>query len=132
MPVNTTRWVLWVSLLILLPLPFHIFHWELLPLGAVLKSQFSGDLQRLYNFSLLEQALIFTQCLLAMLINALVSWGYGHYTAHWQERIRGSVMGITVLSMLILFSSIAIYSHQLSATMADNKPMRMTFFQVYL
>ncbi|MEH6556632.1 MAG: hypothetical protein V7459_05355 [Oceanicoccus sp.] len=131
MPVNTTRWVLWVSLLILLPFPLHIHHWGLLPLGAVLKSLLSGHLQQLYNLSLLEQALIFTQCLVAMLISALISWTYGYYSSNWQEKIRGSVMSIVVFSALIIFSTMPIYSHQLIASLAEDKSGRATFLQVY-
>jgi ABC-type transporter Mla maintaining outer membrane lipid asymmetry permease subunit MlaE len=131
MPVSTARWVLWVSLLILLPFPFHIHYWGLLPLGAVLKSLLSGYLEQLYNVSSLEQAFIVAQCLVATLITALISWVYGYYSSNWQEKIRGSVMSIVVFSALIIFSTMAVYSNQLIASSADNRPGQVTFLRVY-
>ena len=81
--------------------------------------------------SLLEEALMVIQCLIAMLTSALISWGVGYYSSQWPEKIRGSVIGIVVLSVLMFFSSIPVYSNQLAAEIADNKPVRTTFLQVY-
>lgn len=131
MSVITVRWVLWVSLLVSLPFPFYIVHWGLLPLGAVLKALVFGHLQQLYELSLLQVALVLLQCLVAVVVFGLTSWGYGRYASQWQEKIRGSVVGIVMLSFLITFSSVAVYSGQLVARNIDDSVRKVTFLQVY-
>ena len=131
MSVITVRWVLWVSLLVSLPFPFYIVHWGLLPLGAVLKALVFGHLQQLYELSLLQVALVLLQCLVAVVVFGLTSWGYGRYASQWQEKIRGSVVGIVMLSFLITFSSVAVYSGQLVARNTDDSVRKVTFLQVY-
>jgi hypothetical protein len=131
MSVITVRWVFWVSLLVSLPFPFYIVHWGLLPLGAVLKALVFGHLQQLYELSLLQVALVLLQCLVAAVVFGLTSWGYGRYASQWQEKIRGSVVGIVMLSFLITFSSIAVYSDQLVARNTDDSVRKVTFLQVY-
>lgn len=131
MSVITARWVLWVSLLVSLPFPFYIVHWGLLPLGAVLKALLFGHLQDLYKLSLLQGALVLLQCLVAAAVFGLISWGYGRYASQWQEKIRGSILGIVILSFLTTFSSVTVYSPQLVIRNTDSHVRQVTFLQVY-
>jgi|GEM_PF-3798278 len=131
MPVNTARWVLWVSLVVLLPLPLYIVEWGLLPLGAVLKSLTTDHLQQLSDVSFFERLAIFCQCLIGILFEGWLAWSAGYCSRHWQDKIRGSVIGITVLGTLMVFSSVGIYSNQLSPRPEHHALARLSFLQVY-
>ena len=98
MSIRTTHWVFWISLLLLIPLPVYGQSWGWLPVAYLILTAF-------YHFDVLY-------LLQALFWGALLWWlsrSYCRWTAHWEAKLRGSVMAIAVLSLLILFASIPVY-----------------------
>lgn len=101
---TTTHWVLWISLLLVLPLPVltlpasSVGLWSSLPVGYLLIASIQGS-----GWLYLLQGIGWA---------ALLWWAARRYclwSEAWEPKIRGSIMAITMLSLLILCSSIPIY-----------------------
>lgn len=102
MSVNMTRWVLWISLLVLLPLPvYNGLQWGFLPPAYIIYVIVIEGRWELANVG--GHALIWA------LILAALAHIYAHSAARWEAKIRGSVMAVTVFSLLIIFSSVPVY-----------------------
>lgn len=101
MSKTTTLWVLWISLLLLLPLP-------ILSEGGMA----TLPVAYLFQVSIKDWVLLeLLQGALWALVLWLLAQGYIQLAGAWESKIRGSVMAIVVLSLLILFSSIPIYKN---------------------
>lgn len=100
MNLTTTRWVLWISLLLLVPVPVYGVRWGWLPVMYLLTSLGAG-------------APLLPRLLLQVVFWALILWlpvrTYCRWTRLWEPKIRGSVMAIVVFVSLLLVSSIPVY-----------------------
>lgn len=109
MTVTTTRWVLWFFLLILLPLPFYQQDWCWVPVGRIVQLMMhlavAGD--NTVGFAVTPS--IVALLLLWSLLLWMLSRSYTALAAGWPDRIRGSIMGLSVFSLLILFSTFRVY-----------------------
>lgn len=101
MTLTTTRWVLWVSLLVLCPLPVFAEVWGCLPAAYLFLAVVSGEGHALWLLG--GQALVW----------ALIFWGlalmYCKGTAQWQPKIRGSIMSLTIFVLLIAVASVPVF-----------------------
>ena len=95
---TATGWVLWVSLILLIPLPIPGEPWGALPVVYLLINSFGVGGLWFVIYGVLWAAVM-----------GWVSFRYCHWSEGWEPRIRGSVMAIVILSLLILFSSIPSY-----------------------
>lgn len=118
MTLTTVRWVLWVSLLVLAPVPVYQQLWGWVPLGHLVQAVAYGALP--ISLVLLGQLLLWG------LILWLAAFLYGKLSLNWPARIRGSIMALTVFSVLIVFSSMPIYQPLL---LGDSP--RLSFLQLY-
>lgn len=129
MSPTTTRWVFFVSLLWLLPLPF--YHGEIawLPVARVffivtaeayLLLLGSAPVNPVGANLLLAAGTGTWVVLLWMLVSAYIRWA-----KPWPSTVRGSVMGLLVFSLLILLSSVPAYRP------LDLEQGPATFLQVY-
>jgi hypothetical protein len=125
MSVTAIRWVLWVSLVLLLPLPL-----QLLELGWV--PAFFG-LNVLFSTLLLPAAspegamlMLAPQVAVAVLLNWLLADCYLRISAPWPAKLRGSIMGIAVLTGLVLAATFRVYQLPFPTEAAA-----VTFFQLY-
>ena len=125
----TTRWVFFISLLLLLPLPFYSGGIASLPVARVLfivtaeaylllLGQVSGFL--LGDIFLLSLEVVGWVVVLWFAVSA-----YNTYTSSWPSAVGGSVMGLVVFTLLILLSTFPAY-RQLGVEQAAT-----TFLQVY-
>ncbi|HEB29002.1 MAG TPA: hypothetical protein ENI05_14835 [Porticoccus sp.] len=129
MTVRTAQWVFWVSLVLLLPLPFYLQHWAWLPCGSVLKF-IVGCLLIESNESIAVSYLwLWLQLALGLILCWCLAKAYGVWSTHWPSTIRGSVMSLLVFSCLVIFSSIPVYGALWSHSDADNR--LRTFLQIY-
>lgn len=101
MTISLTRWVLWISLLVIVPLPVYGHQWGVLPVAYILYIVIIKGQWELANVA--GQALIWALILLA------ITYMYGYWSARWEPRVRGSVMAITVFSLLIIVSSVEVF-----------------------
>lgn len=101
MTLNTTRWVLWVSLMVILPLPVYAQQWGCLPAAYLFVALIVGEGHP--ALLLAGQALVW----------ALIFQGIAHiyclWSAQWQAKIRGSVMSLAVFVTLIVVASVPVY-----------------------
>lgn len=98
MDIVTTRWVFWISLCFLMPMPVFGTPWSWLPVAYLLLAFFRDGGALLLLYAAIWGAVLWLPVL-----------GYCHWTRHWEPRVRGSVMAISVLTMLVMFSSIPVY-----------------------
>ncbi len=124
MTISTARWVLFIGLLLILPLPFYAGHWAILPTA--------NELLIVLRFLLAEGAefyglngLLLVQGLAGVFICWLLALLYGVSSSQWPSKIRGSIVGLSLLTALILFSSAEVYRSLESATLP------LTFMQLY-
>ncbi|WP_101759405.1 hypothetical protein [Oceanicoccus sp. KOV_DT_Chl] len=113
MPVMTARWFLAVSLIVLLPMPFYFEGW------------YSSTVLFVMAFSTFSWLLV-AQGIIAVLVIAGIAYAYGLLSAMWPAKIRGSIMGLAVLTALIVFSSLPIY-HDL----ASRDGTTISFLELY-
>jgi hypothetical protein len=125
----TTRWVFFISLVLILPLPFYHGEFALLPVARV----FFVVSAQCY-FLLLEPGLASPIGGTLLLAAGTLAWllalwltvnAYTIWTRLWPSTVRGSVMGLLVFSLLILLSSFPVYR----PLMAAKDPI--TFLAVY-
>lgn len=122
MPVAVAFRVLFLFLVALLPMPCFWQDWGVLPPLRFLYLVYT----ELVSSGLTEVSLLaLVLMLIHVLAAGLIAHAYSTFSRQWPSRIRGSVLGISVLSLLIVFSSMAIYRLPLDA--APN----MTFLQLY-
>lgn len=119
MNLTTTRWVFFVSLVLVMPLPF--YHGELawLPVARVFFIV-TAQCYLLFLDAGLANPIGGTLLLAAgALIWLLVLWlavnAYALWTKAWPSTVRGSVMGLMVFTLLILLSSFAVYRPLMAA-----------------
>ncbi len=109
---TTTFWVLWVSLLLLVPLPVYRAGWASLPVAYLATSAGAPLL------------------LLQAGIGAFALWvlarSYCRWTVAWQDKIRGAVMAIAVLAAITVFASVPVYR-----TLPQSGGEPMTFQWLY-
>ena len=125
MTITMSRWVLWVALIILVPIPLlsqGMWYW--VPVFRVVqllwRSLFSGSAEFLLSISVVMQAGA------AALVLALLAYSYGLLSAQWPVKIRGSVMSLTLFICLVLLASIPAYR----PLIASVEPL-LTFMAVY-
>lgn len=125
MTVTMSRWVLWVALIILVPIPLlsqGMWYW--VPVFRVVqllwRSLFSGSAEFLLSISVVMQAGA------AALVLALLAYSYGLLSAQWPVKIRGSVMSLTLFICLVLLASIPAYRPLITSV----EPL-LTFMAVY-
>ena len=112
MPVLAARWVLWISLLILMPIPFYVGSWSCLPVERVIGISYAaliGDLEMAFPAPLLVAQLLGWSMLLWM-----CGFFYGLLSERWSDKIRDSIMGLVVLTLLMLFSTFPVYHSSLA------------------
>ena len=122
MPIKTAQRVLWVSLLIILPLPFYSQNLAWVPIGRIVQLLIRGVLPE----AGLAAALLCAQAIIWSIVLWLMALLYGATTKAWPAKIRGSIMGLMVLTLLMLFSSMPIYY-----ALAPPGQTALTFLQVY-
>jgi hypothetical protein len=125
MTVKTAQWVFWVSLVLLLPMPFYDQHLAWLPCGSVLKF-IVGEFRESNSVSLTG---LLPQLVFGLLVCGCLAKVYGFFSAGWPSTIRGSVMSLLVFSCLIIFSSVPVYG-SLSPSTHNESPLR-TFLEIY-
>jgi hypothetical protein len=129
MSPTTTRWVFFIALLLLLPLPFYNGGLGWLPAARVF---FIATAE---GYLMLSQQSIGSPVDGILLLSLeVVGWvvllwlaasAYIIYTKLWPSTVRGSVMGLLVFSLLILLSSLPAYR---PLGLAQSP---ITFLQVY-
>ena len=122
MSPTTTFRVFWLSLVVVLPMPCYWQSWGVLPVLAQLQLLVANLWQQGPTVAALMGGL---QIAVGLAASALMAQGYVRYTSLWPSRIRGSVMGISVLTALTVLSSTAVYTTPFVAASG------MTFLQVY-
>jgi peptidoglycan/LPS O-acetylase OafA/YrhL len=128
MPITTTRRVLWISLLLLAPLPFYGQHWGWVPVARVLQiiaGMLSSELVFKADGEAINLLLLLLQALFWLCFLAGAAVVYGKWSRTWPDKIRGSIMGLLVFTALLIFSSVRIYSSLLAP------PQHLTFLQLY-
>lgn len=112
MSIATAKWFLWVSLMVLLPWPIlvitgHDTVWSVSSGGQLLQSL----LDRRYAPMLSGWHIV--ALLVQVLLAGLLLWGiaiiYGRSSLRWPIKIRGSIVGLCVLTLLITFSTFTVY-----------------------
>jgi hypothetical protein len=113
MSPTTTRWVFFIALLLLLPLPFYNGGLGWLPVvrvffivtaeGYLMLSQQSFG-SPVDGILLLGLEVVGWVVLLWLAVSVYID-----YTKAWPSTVRGSVMGLLVFSLLILLSSFPAY-----------------------
>lgn len=124
MPVNTSRWMIWLALVVLLPLPMLAGDPQaIVPVGRVIHLALRS-LLGIGDVAMLSLPLFLLVCVYAALL-WLPAWFYGRITADWQMKIRGSTAGLMVFCLLIGFSTFSVYCD----LQRDCQPV--TFFAIY-
>lgn len=129
MTTKTTRWVFFIALLLLLPLPFVQPELCWLPVARVLFVASAEAYLYVLGSGLASTdmgigGLAATAAVWAVLL-WLVASAYVRWSAHWPSKVRGAVMSLFIFSLLIIFSSIPVYR---SLAPAEG---RISFLQVY-
>ncbi|ARN75817.1 hypothetical protein [Oceanicoccus sagamiensis] len=119
MPVTTARWVLWIGLLVILPFPFFADNWVLLPIINLLKALL------VFDIPLSSAAVLLMQSCLGSWLCWLLALAYGHWSGSWPAKIRGSIVGLLLLSAIIILSSVDVYIPLTSGS------ERLTFLELY-
>lgn len=127
MNITHTRWVFFVALMVLLPLPFYNGELAWLPVLRVLFIVSAEGYLALTGHSAVLDGLLMLSIfvllwigILWLLVKAFLVW-----TMEWPATIRGSVMGLAVFSLLITLSTIPVYCQ------LGTPAQMVTFFQVY-
>ena len=109
MSLVMARWVLFISLLFILPLPFYAQQLAWLPVVYLLKLW-------LVNLHLNSADIISSFVMLVMLeltLAVFACWWlakcYEFVSVNWPIKIRGSIVGLTVFSLLLVCSSVPVY-----------------------
>lgn len=113
MSTSTVKWFIWVSLMIMLPLPVFM---PVSGIDLVWSVSSAGQLLQLLINSPQSEVVSswwFAALVLQILLAGLFIWGiaivYGRASLHWPVKIRGSIAGIAVLTLLITFSTFPVY-----------------------
>jgi hypothetical protein len=126
MSLTTIRWLLFIALLLVLPLPFHLSQWVIVPFAYLFGALFGWPEVSAINLPAMSLLL-----LVQLLLSAVLLWGLAFAYTFWSiklpVKIRGPIMGLLVLSSLILFSSFPVYD--VAQLAADNS--QLTFLQIY-
>ncbi|MDC3332938.1 hypothetical protein OAV62_01730 [bacterium] len=119
MTKRMTQWVLWISLLLIVPLPIFWAELGYYPVGHLIYSWFCED-----SVPLIDTLLITGQSIGYLLALWWCARAYVVVSDDWTEKITGSIMCLAVFSTLILVSSVGVYQ-------LPNKPVLTTFLQLY-
>ncbi|MFA7554786.1 MAG: hypothetical protein WCY88_11090 [Spongiibacteraceae bacterium] len=124
MTATGARWVLFLALLIVLPWPFFVQQqWSWLPVAYLLPRVGSA----IFNGSAPVVAML---GLIQLAVALVVFWGvarlYVRCSATWPVKFRGSIVGLLALTLLMIFSSVAVYG-----PLELNGIVRVTFLDVY-
>ncbi len=109
MSVAMARGVLFLALMVMLPLPFYLSGWVLLTPGFVLMlviehwTSVGAGLQPLSLLGLILQLGI------SLLVCAGLAFLYGLCSSPWPVKFRGSILGITIMTGLVLLSTWPVY-----------------------
>lgn len=126
MSVLVSRWVLWVALMILVPLPMWVqSHWVWVPAFRVIQLAW-----RSLVFSAVDgviSVVLLTQMGVGALLLAGLAFAYGSLARAWPVKIRGSIMSLTVFVALILMASIPVYK----PIVAGQAGQMVSFMSVY-
>mgnify|MGYP000651604607 CR=1 FL=1 len=125
MSITMSRWVLWVALIILVPVPLlSQGGWCWVPVFRVAQLLWRdlvlGPTQWLLSVSVILQAGA------GAVVLALLAYSYGAVSAQWPVKIRGSVMSLAMFVGLVLLASIPVYRPLLASTES-----LLTFMTVY-
>ena len=129
MTITSTRWVFFIALMLLLPVPFYHGALALLPVFRVI---FIITAQAYLYLSGVDPLYLLTD--LVLLSAQVMFWGlclwfivraYLFASRRWTASVRGSVMGLLVFSLLIILSSIPVY-----LSLDAEKPS-ISFLEVY-
>lgn len=125
MTVTMSRWVLWVALIIVVPVPLlSSVGWHWVPVFRVVqllwRALLSGKAESVLSLSIVMQAGA------SALVLALLAFAYGLVSARWPLKVRGSVMSLTLFTCLILLASIPVYRPLISSVAS-----LQTFMSVY-
>ena len=125
MTITMSRWVLWVSLIIIVPIPLlsqGAWHW--VPVFRVVqllwRTLLPVPVESVVSLSIILQAGF------GALLLALLAFAYGLWSAQWPVKVRGSVMSLTLFVSLILLASIPAYRPLVSSAES-----LLTFMAVY-
>ena len=129
MSPTTTRWVFFIALLLLLPLPFYNGELAVLPVVRVFfivtAQGYLMLSQQSFGSPVDGILLLGLEVVGWVVLLWLVASAYIFYTKPWPSTVRGSVMGLLVFSLLILLSTFQAY-RPLGMAQAP-----ITFLQVY-
>lgn len=115
MTVTVARRVLWVALAVILPLPLVLSQSGVIPLLGLL-----------INIWHEPSVLAIIELVAGLALVSAITWLFGHISSPWPQKIRGSILGISLLTMLILFASVPVYSVN-----ADGQITAHTFMTLY-
>lgn len=101
MTPTTTHWVLWTSLMLLLPLPVYAEAWGCLPAADLFIAIFTGEGSPGWLLGL--------QAVFWSLIFQGVAHMYCVRTARLEPKIRGSLMSVAMFVLLILVASAPVF-----------------------
>lgn len=122
MTPRMARWVLWISLIVILPLPIMSDTVVLLPLGYFIQHFFHSVI---FSEALFEyDFLIIMQCLLWLGLLYTLAFLYGKISMNWPIKLRGSIMSLVIFIGLILCASIPVYK-------SIEHPQWVTFMTIY-
>lgn len=130
MPIKTTKWVLFVILVLTIPVPFYLINIGWIPTGRILllgihtilfiAIEGLGGKGPVIAFIICSQALVYLLVIYFFCVSAT------QLTQRWPSRIRGSVVGILGLCLIIIFSSFDVYRPLHSPT-----ALKTSFFHIY-
>lgn len=96
---------MWLSLLVILPMPVFGGCWGWLPGWHI-----AGLLQQAWLTENTVTGLVLAfQLALAILACGGLAQCYVHYSRLWAVKIRGSIMGIIILTLLVLLATFPLY-----------------------
>ncbi len=128
MSIASCRWVLWVSLMLLLPLPVLLQHVGWVSAGYILQLLIHSFTDPVAATALVvdQRLLLAGQLLMWSLILSIPGVIYGKFAIGLPLKQRGSLVGLLAISLLILFSTFTVYSSLLDPQLAP-----FTFLQLY-
>lgn len=122
MTVTMSRWVLWIALLFFMPIPLFSNTLSWVPIARIAHLLVTGFGEAFFLLGLP----IVLQALVWALVLGVIAFAYGYWSRRWPAKVRGSVMSLSMFSLLIIFASLPVYRPVLSPGLGD-----VTFMSLY-
>ena len=121
---TSTRWVIWAALAILLPIPLLYGSWGWVPSWYTSKVAY-----RLFSSDMAigsAEVLLVVQLIVSLVLFYFIAGVYLRLCKNLPIKIRGSLVGVIILTTLILFYTFPVYHSPF-----DDFGASVTFLQLY-